>query len=176
MINGIVPRPRTRKDTSVDKKRTSNLQDGKKDVQPEAFAIVNHSRTTSVRSAIISKNHLWHLPGRRHLLCQRLVVTAEQQPFHPPALGKRLVPPIVQMHGKDLVQGEVEPAAFLQPITLRPLPVRAVWLERVWDAVVEPAREGVAEAGWEDLERGYRRGKETAPEAEVEDRAPVGRG
>ena len=80
------------------------------------------------------------------------------------------------MHGKNLLQREIEPATFFQAVSVRPLPVCPVGHERVRDAIVESTGEGVAEAKREDLEGWYRCGEKATPESEVEDRTPVRRG
>ena len=89
----------------------------------------------------------------RHRLVQRLVVPAKQQSLHPTALREWLVPPVVQMHGKDILQRAVEPSALLNAVPVRPTPVHTVRDKRVWDAVVQPTRERIGEAKGEDLER-----------------------
>ena len=80
----------------------------------------------------------------------------------------------MQMDRENLVQRKVKPTALLQPIPIRPFPVRTVGRERVRDAIVETTCERVAEARREDLEGRDGGGEEAAPETEVEDGAPVG--
>lgn len=106
---------------------------------------------------------------------QLFLVSVQQQPLHPTARWKALLPLIVQMHRKHFHEFAVETATLYARQTIGPLTVTWIWLERVWKAVIEATRSAVGEAEGEDLEGRDALCNEPTPQTEVEYRTPIRR-
>ena len=106
---------------------------------------------------------------------QLFLVSVQQQPLHPTAGWKALLPLIVQMHRKHFGEFAIETTALHASQTISPVTVARIWLEWVWKAVVEATRSAVGEAEGKDLEGGDALCHESTPQTEIEYRTPIRR-